>query len=386
MRMGGVWGRGCVGRGFWDWAGSRRFLFLLTFLLVLCCCGLTGCGGRNREKIELSGFPSARDSENGDGQGKPVEIVIETVRASAGKAGEPSAEVKGQDGESRSALEVVEEDATSGEDGVTGEYEAAVPGEDGETGEHTVQSGEESRPDEQTKAAAHSSGTAAHPSPAELTAEYAPGQILSQEEVGDLGAGAFFYQQPISKALFNRMNGNSYKSGCPVAVEHLRYLRVLHYGYKGEIRVGELVCNQTISDDLLVIFRKLYDAKYPIEKMFLIDDYGGDDDRSSADNNTSCFNYRNVAGTDSLSRHALGIAIDINPVTNPYVVTDEEGNVTCAPANGSAYADRTQSFPHKIDEDDLCCRLFTEAGFTWGGSWPDEPDYMHFSRGSTPET
>lgn len=216
--------------------------------------------------------------------------------------------------------------------------------------------------------------------------EYEAGQVMSSEEIAELGVDAFFYQTAIGKKLYRRMEGKSYKKGCPVAVEDLRYLRVLHYGYQGEIRVGELVCNQSVSEDLLVIFRKLYDARYPIEKIRLIDDYGGDDDSSSADNNTSCFNYRNVAGKESLSLHALGIAIDINPVCNPYVVTDEEGNVTCAPANGSSYADRSKSFPHKIDEEDLCCRFFTEAGFTWGGSWEEEPDYMHFSRGSTPET
>lgn len=189
----------------------------------------------------------------------------------------------------------------------------------------------------------------------------------------------FFFQEKISEEVWRRMNGRSYHPGCPVSISDLRYLHVLHYDYEGRIREGELVANQSVSDDLLSIFRRLFDARYPIEKMVLIDEYGGDDELSSRDNNTSCFNFRMVAGTHRLSRHALGTAIDINPVRNPYITADAEGNAICMPSNGSAYMDRTADFDYKIDENDLCCRLFLEYGFTWGGNWA-EPDYMHFSR------
>ena len=209
------------------------------------------------------------------------------------------------------------------------------------------------------------------------------GDVLSDELVERIGEDNLFWQSKITENTYARINGKSYGSGCPVPVSSLRYLRVLHYDFDGNIRVGELICNQSISSDLLSIFHQLYSAKYPIEKIVLVDEYNADDDASSSDNNTSCFNYRTVAGSSSLSLHALGVAIDINPLYNPYVTN---GGAGCAPENGRVYMDRSRNFDYKIDENDLCYRLFTEAGFTWGGSWESNPDYMHFSRGSKPET
>ena len=211
------------------------------------------------------------------------------------------------------------------------------------------------------------------------------GTVLKEEELDGPGDESLFWQQSIDGEIFSRINGKSYGAGCTVPLEELRYLRVLHYDFSGQIRIGELVCSRSISDDLLSIFWELYKAQYPIEKMLLVDEYGGDDDLSSGDNNTSCFNYRTVAGTSSLSLHAAGLAIDINPLYNPYVTRDAEGNVNCAPENGREYMDRSREFPHKLDGTDLCCRLFREAGFTWGGDWSQKPDYMHFSRGTRPE-
>ena len=98
------------------------------------------------------------------------------------------------------------------------------------------------------------------------------------------------------------------------------------------------------------------------------------------DNNTSCFNYRPVEGTSSLSKHALGLAIDINPFYNPYITYNKDGSEKVSPANASAYADRTASFPYKIDENDLCYQLFKEHGFTWGGHWNSCKDYQHFQK------
>lgn len=205
----------------------------------------------------------------------------------------------------------------------------------------------------------------------------AVGVVLTAEQVEQIGEDNLFWQSKITDSVFSRINGISYSESCPVPRSSLRYLRVLYYDFDGNIRVGELISNQSISSDLLSIFHQLYKAKYPIGKMVLVDEYGGDDDASSSDNNTSCFNYRTVAGTSSLSRHAYGVAIDINPLYNPYVTG---GGAVCAPENGRAYMDRTKDFSYKIDENDLCYKLFTQAGFTWGGSWSSEPDYMHFSR------
>lgn len=214
------------------------------------------------------------------------------------------------------------------------------------------------------------------PDHAEAAMDMIAGTVLTAEQTKETGEDSFFWQSKITDSIFRRIYGKSYGENCSVPREDLRYLRMLHCDFDGNIRVGEMICNKSISDDVLRIFRELYKAGYPIEKMVLIDEYEADDNLSSSDNNTSCFNYRPVAGSSSLSLHAKGIAVDINPLYNPYVT---QGGQKCAPANGSPYIDRSQDFDYKIDENDLCYKLFTEAGFSWGGLWP-EPDYMHFSR------
>lgn len=217
--------------------------------------------------------------------------------------------------------------------------------------------------------------------------DYGPGDLVGEDAVYALGSSSFFQETEISDSLFQRIYGKSYKENSIIPREDLRYIRVLYYDFSGNCRYGELVSNKAISRDLVEIFQELYNQKYRIEKIRLVDDYDADDDRSSSENNTSCFNYRTVAGKSALSLHARGLAIDINPRYNPNVFYDEAGNVTgCLPANGMDYADRSQDFPHKIDENDLCVRLFKEHGFIWGGDWRREPDYMHFSRSTVPES
>ena len=180
---------------------------------------------------------------------------------------------------------------------------------------------------------------------------------------------------PIPPVIEARMRGISYPEGAEIALSELRYLELSYIDFDGEEQVGEMVCNKAIADDLLAIFRALYEARYPIRSIRLVDDFGGDDIASMEADNTSCFNYRVVAGTTTLSKHARGLAVDINPLENPYV-RDEE----VSPPGGAPYADRTKDFPHKIDRDDLCCRLFLDYGFTWGGSWRTVKDYQHFQR------
>ncbi len=203
-----------------------------------------------------------------------------------------------------------------------------------------------------------------------------PGQILSQEALETADIDSYFWQSGISDEIFARMDGKSYKEECNLR-DQLRYIQILHYDFDGNVRVGELVSNELISDDLLYVFRQLFDCQYPIEKVILIDEYDADDKLSSSDNNTSCFNYRSTTDGNGLSKHARGVAIDINPLYNPYITSDRG---SCVPALGAAYMRRDRDFPHKIDENDQCYKLFVEAGFTWGGSWSSTPDYMHFEK------
>lgn len=187
-----------------------------------------------------------------------------------------------------------------------------------------------------------------------------------------------FYYEPLSDEVINKIYGISYKADCPVPYEDLRHVHILHINFKNEIIEGELICHRDVAQDMVEIFYELYIQNYQIEKVRLIDEYGADDKLSMIDNNTSCFNYRTVEGTNSISKHGLGLAIDINPFYNPYVTKNNDGTDYISPPGSEIFVDRTQDFAHKITEDDLCYQLFTQHGFLWGGHWKYTKDYQHF--------
>lgn len=188
-----------------------------------------------------------------------------------------------------------------------------------------------------------------------------------------------FYISEIPDDIFAKMQGKSYKDNCTVPRDDLRYVHVLHMGFDGEVKAGELVVSRKIADDVLEIFEELYKADYPIEKVRLVDEYDADDEASMSDNNSSAFNFRFISHTTRISKHGLGMAVDINTRYNPYVKT-VNGKLSIEPANGADYVDRSKDFPYKIDHEDLCYKLFTEHGFTWGGDWTHSKDYQHFER------
>jgi len=191
----------------------------------------------------------------------------------------------------------------------------------------------------------------------------------------DPGLSAFS-ADTIPASVKQRMMGRSYpEEGAEIEMSDLRYLKLLYYDFNGRVRKGEMVCNKAIVNDLLYIFKELYKAKYPLASVRLIDDYDGDDARSMAANNTSCFNYRKKTSGASLSAHARGMAVDINPLQNPYV----KGDVV-EPPEAAEFADRSAEFPHKITDEDLCCKLFRSRGFQWGGAWNSMKDYQHFEK------
>ena len=184
-----------------------------------------------------------------------------------------------------------------------------------------------------------------------------------------------FSSMPIPDSVAARMHGVSYPEGAEIQLDELCYLQLSYIDFEGTPRVGEMVCNQAIAEDLVAIFKALYDARYPIRSIRLIDDFGGDDEASMEADNTSCFNSRRKTGMKSLSKHALGMAVDINPLENPYVRGSR-----VKPSGSAVFADRSRDFPHKIDKEDLCYRLFREHGFSWGGSWRSVRDYQHFEK------
>lgn len=205
--------------------------------------------------------------------------------------------------------------------------------------------------------------------------ELAADGMLAAEQIAPL-----FYASGVNDTVYARINGSSYTQNPDIQPSELSYLKMLYYGFDGNTYVGEMIVNQKIESEILQIFKTLYENKYPIEKMVLIDNYDADDTLSMEDNNTSAFNYRTISGSSKLSNHSYGMAVDLNPKYNPYVKTASDGSIICQPEGGREYADRSKDFAYKIDENDLAYRLFTEAGFTWGGNWNSVKDYQHFEK------
>lgn len=194
-----------------------------------------------------------------------------------------------------------------------------------------------------------------------------------------------FYYTELSDEIKDRITGISYPaddSNIQISYDDLRYVSVKYYDFYDEVQTGEIICNKLIAQDIVDIFYELYLNGYQIEKINLIDEYGGDDTLSMEDNNTSSFNYRVVENTSSLSKHALGLAIDINPFYNPYLVYggNPDGTDYISPKGSESFVNRDLDFSHKIDRNDLCYKLFKAHGFTWGGDWKSCKDWQHFQK------
>jgi hypothetical protein len=175
----------------------------------------------------------------------------------------------------------------------------------------------------------------------------------------------------ISATLATRMR-YSWRAGCPVPRSDLRYLRMTYLGFDGLAHGGEMVVHRTAATKIISVFRRAYNARFPIYQMRLVDDYRGSDDASMAANNTSAFNCRRTSNGTAWSQHSYGRAVDINPVQNPYV----SGGVVEPPA-GTAYATRS---PHRKGMVTWTVRdAFADIGWYWGGAWRYSKDYQHFS-------
>ena len=210
--------------------------------------------------------------------------------------------------------------------------------------------------------------------------KYHPGDVVDEQYLKAHGHQAFFSIHAIPDTIFALMRGRSYKRDCTVARSSLRYILCLHRDDGGRSIVGEMVVNKSIAADVVEIFRRLYEAGYPIERMRLIDYWDADDERAMTANNSSSFNFRFISHTRKVSKHGMGMAIDINPLYNPYTKTLRGGKAIVEPSAGKPYLDRNRKFKYKITRGDLCYRLFRKYGFRWGGDWKTMKDYQHFEK------
>jgi D-alanyl-D-alanine carboxypeptidase len=188
---------------------------------------------------------------------------------------------------------------------------------------------------------------------------------------------------PISPALCDDMaKHNVLRPGVPVGCARLSLVKFAYVDFDGQTHGdGEIVVMDAAAENVLRIFAKLREMRFPIAKARLINHYDGNDDASIADNNTSAFNARNVAGTNSLSLHAYGLAIDLNPIQNPYVKRSG-GNLIFSPPAGVEYANRLIDRSGKKARAGMAesvVDVFADEGFLiWGGYWHDPIDYQHF--------
>jgi hypothetical protein len=228
--------------------------------------------------------------------------------------------------------------------------------------------------------------------------------------------GFFGTATTVPDSLAERMRlKKSWRDGCPVSLSDLCYIALSHWGFDGMPRSGELVMHKKLAVSVIEAFADLFALRFPIEKMELMDQYDGDDIRSMEANNASAFNCREITGKQGIwSKHACGMAIDINPVQNPYIIPKDDaltamgwnkkegredflrrsgydsaspvekfcalhpGECLVLPSAGDAFKERRQGIPGMFMPGSKEVAAFTDRGFAWGGGWQRLLDYHHF--------
>ena len=225
--------------------------------------------------------------------------------------------------------------------------------------------------------------------PDQLTsiADLSAGTLLSEAQIDKNNLSQFFTAVTIEEgdSVYKRINGKSYQKNNDIKLSDLRYLKMLHRNFNNDIQVGEMIVNKSVANEVLGIFKQLFSDGYQIYSMYLIDNFweknaGTADWNSIEANNTSCFCYRAATGGSKLSKHALGRAIDINPMQNPYV-TYKDGKPQYSHSNAADYvSNRSSKKAHVITTSDKAYKLFTKKGWSWGGNWSSPKDYQHFQK------
>jgi hypothetical protein len=177
----------------------------------------------------------------------------------------------------------------------------------------------------------------------------------------------------VPAAVRARMTGCSWQADprCP-GWDDLRLVELDHVTFAGDVARGELVVAAPIAAATVALFARLYALGFPVRQIRLVDEYAASDDASMAADNTSAFNFRVVAGSQTLSQHAYGRAIDINPVENPWIRRD-----TLVPPAGEPYRDRATVRPGMIVRPGPIAAVFDELGWEWGGDWRHALDLHH---------
>jgi hypothetical protein len=191
--------------------------------------------------------------------------------------------------------------------------------------------------------------------------------------VASAGASAARFEAEVRPVRWAELR-YTYRAACPTPPSELRTVRLTHWGFDSRPHTGLIVVNRRVADQVVAVFRRLYAIRFPVRLMRPVSRYRGSDDRSMAADNTSGFNCRRVGRNGPWSQHAYGLAVDLNPLENPYLVGGE-----VQPPAGRRFLERTRRRPGMVVEGDAVVRAFADVGWKWGGRWTSSKDYQHFS-------
>jgi len=180
---------------------------------------------------------------------------------------------------------------------------------------------------------------------------------------------SFLVQDMVNKSIWHK--------DCPVEINRLKLLTVSHYNFDHQISIGQIIVLDKISQAVLHIFKELLLLKFPIHSIQLMNEFNGSDELSMAANNSSCFNFRSIEGTKTLSMHSYGLAIDINPVQNPFIIMKHNTKkVNVLPKQATEFLNRHNQRNGMVEP---IVGIFKKYGFSeWGGTWNSPIDYHHF--------
>ncbi len=180
---------------------------------------------------------------------------------------------------------------------------------------------------------------------------------------------------------YQMIDRGSWSEGCPVGLHDLRYLEISHWDFNYKKRTGKMIVHKSVAHDVVEIFEALYNIRYPIRQMKLVNHYNASDFASIEADNTSAFNCRKISAGKKWSNHAYGKAIDINPIENPYI--SRSGYIShkkSLPFRKRIHKNTTSTDKAIIVHSDYIIELFKERGWKWGGDWRTIKDYQHFEK------
>jgi hypothetical protein len=180
---------------------------------------------------------------------------------------------------------------------------------------------------------------------------------------------------PLTLEARTAMTGKSWKAGCPVPLEDLAAVTVKYLGFDQLTHEGTLVVHKRIAAEVAQILAGLYEARFPIHRIGAWEDYGPGK-YAEQDVTVGFYCERADDAPNQWSSHAYGMAIDINPLENPF----RNPGKPWWPAGSSDFAVRDGG-RGKVMPDGKVVAAFSRYGWDWGGLYTGgEKDYMHFNK------